>query len=178
MGKSRFSERLINIYSRHDMKAEEINECRDMLLLYRPDDIASYKNYKSLFNKIEWEQERDRILPLLKNTRYIWREIYAEEEMYDSLIKSLQKNCNINSLNRYAGLLQKDYTLELLEMYREEVVLMADGTASRKAYRDWVEILRHMQTFEGGPDVVSEIISDWQTRYRRRKAMMEELKRL
>ena len=63
-------------------------------------------------------------------------------------------------------------------MYRKELDYIARRTVDRKAYRYWVDILRHMQTFDGGVTVVDEIVTKWRIKYKRRKAMMEEVEKL
>ncbi|MCK5758840.1 MAG: SWIM zinc finger family protein [Clostridiales bacterium] len=175
--KSRFSDKLIGIYSRNGMRNEELGERRDMLLLYAPRSISSYMSYKAMFSDDEWEAERSRIFYEIK-ANGSWLQIYAEEKMYDPLVAGLQKDCSINALDRYSDILRADYSEEMLTMYRKELDYIARRTVDRKAYRYWVDILKHMQTFDRGVTVVDEIVTKWRIKYKRRKAMMEELEKL
>ncbi len=176
--KEKFSNMLIGVFSKHGMKTEEVSERKDLFLLYRPSSMDYYRNYKSLFYKLEWAKERDKILSVLKTTEGTWCDIYAEEKMYIELVLSLQKSCTVQSLYKFANLLKKKYTPELLEMFMREINSMAKRTVGRNTYKEWVKVLKYMQKFNGGKEVVAEIIDDWKVRYKRRKAMMEELAKL
>ena len=45
-------------------------------------------------------------------------------------------------------------------------------------FREIVSILRRMEKYPRGKERVSEIASDWKSRYRNRSAMMDELSKL
>ncbi len=39
-------------------------------------------------------------------------------------------------------------------------------------------LLRRMKEIEGGPEIVGKIVTGWQSRYKNRRAMMEEIRKI
>lgn len=74
--------------------------------------------------------------------------------------------------------LKTEYPEQLLKKYRAEVNKMAMRTSDRGTYRQLAALLRRMKKIEGGSAVVEGIAAEWRSRYRNRRAMMEEIKGL
>lgn len=74
--------------------------------------------------------------------------------------------------------MQTIYPKELLEKYETVLKNMAGRASDRKRYQEMVAILRRMQKYPEGKEKVREIVMDWQSAYRNRRAMMDELKKL
>lgn len=55
---------------------------------------------------------------------------------------------------------------------------MASRATDRKRYQEIVAILRRMQKYPEGKEKVRGIVANWQSAYRNRRAMMDELKNL
>ena len=72
-------------------------------------------------------------------------------------------------------MLGKLYPVQILEKYRQQLNEMAERSGDRAKYQTLAEWLRHLKKFDGGEQVVLEILDDWRTCYKRRPAMMEEL---
>ena len=70
------------------------------------------------------------------------------------------------------------YPKALLHKYEIEVKQMASHTSNRNKYREIVYILNRMQKYPGGEEKVDEIRNDWEVRYKNRRAMMDELRKL
>ncbi len=81
-------------------------------------------------------------------------------------------------LMEYEEILKDIYPKELLKKYEYTVKDMATKTTSRTRYREIVSILRRMEKYPGGKELVLEITNDWKSRYKNRTAMMDELSKL
>lgn len=55
---------------------------------------------------------------------------------------------------------------------------MAVHTGDRKSYRQLVGLLRRMKGINGGSQMAKDIAEEWKSKYRNRRAMMEELGKL
>lgn len=63
-------------------------------------------------------------------------------------------------------------------MYRVAVEKEAERASNRSYYRQLVGDLRNMKAITGGDKVVDEIIKKWEVQYKKRTAMLEELRRI
>lgn len=66
----------------------------------------------------------------------------------------------------------------MLQKYKEELNKMAVHTGDRKSYRQLVGLLRRMKGINGGSQMAKDIAEEWKSKYRNRRAMMEELGKL
>ncbi len=105
-------------------------------------------------------------------------ELYKEENLYDRLIVLIGQSPGLDMLQRYENVLKKDYPEELLQKYREELNKMAAHTSDRGRYQQLVALLRRMKKITGGSKAVEEIATQWGSKYRNRRAMMDELGKL
>ena len=92
-------------------------------------------------------------------------------------IGSMEKD-NIRIMQIHEAELLRRYPDQVLEMYAREINRAASYTADRSTYRQWVQTLVHMREMPGGEKVVAEIVAAWRVQYKRRSAMMDELKAL
>ena len=81
-------------------------------------------------------------------------------------------------MQEYESILRKDYPERLLIKYETEVNKMASYTSDRKNYKQLVSLLRRMQKMKGGSKIVEEISEQWRTKYKNRRAMIDELDKL
>ena len=78
----------------------------------------------------------------------------------------------------YEKILKVIYPNELFEKYERVVENMASRTTDRRYYREIVSVLRRMQKYPSGKEKVAKIVVNWQTRYKNRSAMIDELRKL
>lgn len=55
---------------------------------------------------------------------------------------------------------------------------MVIHTTDRKRYRELVDILKQMKKYPNGKKKIDEIVANWISKYKKRRAMMDELRDL
>lgn len=139
-----------------------------------PGKLHLYRELKKQYPPEEWKEKREEVFKNLP--RYVRPdELYKEEKLYDRLLELVMGSPGLNMLQQYEDVLKKDYPGELLQKYKAEVNKMATHTSDRGKYRQLVALLRRMKKITGGSKVVEEIAAEWRSKYRNRRAMMEEL---
>ena len=67
---------------------------------------------------------------------------------------------------------------KILKRYEEVVRKKAAYTSDRSVYQEIADLLKRMQCYPGGEDLVQTLIAEFRSAYRRRPAMMQELDRV
>ena len=101
----------------------------------------------------------------------------CEEKLYDRLWELL-KNTDLHTILGYEDVLLPKYSAEILRKYSEYLNHAAVQASGRKAYQEWVRLLKRMRKIEGGKELSKQIAADWRIRYKNRSAMMDEMKAL
>ena len=71
---------------------------------------------------------------------------------------------------------QDKYPSELLDAYLNVVNNLVLKSGTQKHYRNIVKLLKEMNKIDGGEIIVNRLVKDWNVRYKRRTAMLEEIK--
>lgn len=139
-----------------------------------PGKLHIYKELKKQYSPEEWEEKREEVFEKLP--RYVRPdELYKEEKLYDRLLELVMESQGLNMLQQYEDVLKKEYPEQLLQKYAAEVNKMAVHTGDRSRYRQLVDLLRRMKKITGGAKTAEDIAAEWRSKYRNRRAMMEEL---
>lgn len=104
-------------------------------------------------------------------------QLLCEEKLYDRLWELL-KNTDLHTILGYEDVLLPKYSAEILRKYSEYLNHAAVQASGRKAYQEWVRLLKRMRKIEGGKELSKQIAADWRIRYKNRSAMMDEMKAL
>ena len=142
-----------------------------------PADLGVYHEYRDLFDPENWPTERERLFATLPKGAGL-AALYADEGLYDRVLKLVLEVDNIYLLRAHETELLKRYPDQVLDMYAREINRVARSTADRSTYQQWVLTLQHMREMPGGGKVVEEIVAAWRVQYKRRSAMMDELNAL
>lgn len=164
--------KLKNIY----MKIGDTEKYIDVLwnIIINGRDFKLYNELKNQYTQEEWIEKREILYSMLKNKPII-AEFYNEEKLYDRLLAYVIASRGLYEVNKYIKILSKMYPDKILEKYRYELEIMAENAADRQTYQGWVYILRQMKKIKGGNKVVEAIVEGWKDKYKRRRAMMDEL---
>ena len=168
-----FKEKLKGLYKitgKHEKYHKQLWE-----LVTKYFNIGEYRELKKLYSESEWLSEREKIFKEI-DERHL-PEIYYEEKMYDKLLKIVLKS-SVYLLMKYDDVLGKLYPEEVVGMYEKHLNQTAVQTADRKTYQEWVSILNRMRKFTGGEIAVEKIKADWQVKYKNRRALVDELKKV
>ena len=168
-----FKEKLKGLYritGQHEKYHKQLRE-----LVINDFNIDEYRELKHLYSESEWLSEREKIFK--ETSKQNLPAIYNEEKLYDRLLKIVLKS-SVALLMQYDNVLGKLYPEEVIGMYEKYLNKISTQTADRKAYQDWVSILNRMKKFNGGESAVEKIKDDWKVKYKNRRALMDELKKV
>ena len=83
----------------------------------------------------------------------------------------------LEALMQYAHHLKNSHSEQLIDMYISILIDYAERNIGRKYYEQIARALLCMQELNGGKVAVKQLVEDFRTIYKRRSAMMEELRR-
>jgi hypothetical protein len=173
----KYSIRLKELYKQTEKTKEYEEELWPLLLNYRQENTMLFNELKSLFSKDSWEEKREIVFEKTRDCTNRC-DYYVEEKLFDRLLKTVIEQKGLYYLSQYEKHLEKMYPSELLSKYDLEIKNMADSASNREAYQELVSILRKMQHYPNSAARVKEIVETWKTLFKRRPAMMDELRRL
>lgn len=148
-----------------------------LILKYDKGNLEIFRELKSYYSAAEWKDVREKIFSNLSPYSHI-DILYKEEKMYDRLLKIVQESPGLWLLEQYESVLKECYPDEILQKYRDELNEMAKRASNRKRYKEFAILLRKMKKIKGGTKVVENIVKSWRNIYKRRPAMMDELRGL
>ena len=148
-----------------------------MVYNYNDVSVETFESLKSLYLKEDWIIEREKIFKIAIREKRI-ENLYLKENMLEELFDYITSFHDINKIQRYEDYLKKDFSLELLDIYKKEVLRLVQVTGKRSYYQHIVYLLKRMLTYNEGKIIVKQLIDDWKIRYRNRPAMMQELDKI
>lgn len=80
-------------------------------------------------------------------------------------------------MDRYSPFLRADYPTEVLRFYVQYLVKAAQQATNRNMYRNLMPYLKRLREYPGGAESAKALAESWKTEYKRRPAMMDELKK-
>lgn len=174
---------LLNNYSKQLMelykKANKQVEYKDELLKYIFEEgflnIEHIMQLKAVCEQEEWEAYRERLLAAEISEQVKW-ELLEKEGLYRRLFEKVTENSSIYVLDKYEAVLKKHFPEEVRDVYIRYVNAAMYRASARNLYRDAVEYLKKIRTYPEGERLAQEIADSWKREYKRRTAMVEELK--
>lgn len=148
-----------------------------LVLEYQKGDLDVFNELKALYSDEEWEKQREIIFKEISPYTDV-ADFYELEKLYDRLLQVMLESSNLYTLQAYEEGLIKLYRQELFKKYEVIVLNMATHTSNRKRHQEIVNILKEMQKYPKGKQKVEEIVNEWHSIYRNRRAMMDELSKL
>lgn len=173
----KYSDRLIELYRNTGNIAGYIEELKYNLLNCAQTDTEFFKELKkNILDKEEWNALSDEIIEKNKGRNSVYA-FLNEENRYDQMMDMLEASQNIFVMDKYAKILSKNVPDRVVNFYTEYVVSEMKRVSDRKHYRYLVKYLKTMSFCPNGKEKAKMIAEKWKTEYRRRTALMEELKK-
>jgi len=161
---------------------DEIARLAGMLLI---NDFSM--DYYRLFKKTskDWVNDYQALVNKFEGYDNNLAQIYSEEDEYKSLFLLIKNGfekergyryhySRLGLLERYLDELILYYPDEILSLYREDIYQRAENTG-RNIYEDIAKDLNKMKKLQGGQELVEDIVTDFQKKYKNRPAMQEIL---
>lgn len=171
-----YSQQLIEIYEKRNMQNEYAQELQYQVFECMQRNLEYIKKWKKLYRETEWEKQRERFLQN-KTSLWIRYEFLVEEELFERLIREIQKSNSVSALNQYEKVLKKHLPNEVRDAYVQYVKNEAVWTSDRKAYKSLISYLKKIAKYPDGKRMAQNIADCWKQDYKRRTAMMDELRK-
>ena len=171
---AKYSAQMIEIYEKTDNRESLLKELRDYLYTLRQDDLIYVLKLKAMLTPEEWTAERDRLL----NSETMRSQIYSlleQEQMYEELMQTIEKNTDIYALERYERLLKKSYGQRCLNAYVTHLQDAMGRAYNRKAYWSVIQTLKKVRKYPDGKETAKGLADCWRAKYPRRTSMLDEL---
>ena len=175
---SNYCEQLITIYDKLNMTEEHCKELESYLIQYRQFDLKYYKMLKAeITNEQKWSEIVDRIVEHNPCERLVC-DVLQDEKRYEQLMcKIEQTSGNVELLDRYERVLRKNNPDKVMKIYVKYLSEAVECANDRNKYKHLMSYLKKIAVCSGGGSVAKDIAKAWRQEYKRRSAMMDELKK-
>ena len=140
-----------------------------------------YQVLKSHVPDTEWDSFVDGIVEQMYDAKYTsihhLAALFIQEERWDQLWTLLQDDDALPTLSQYESHLPKAYASDVIEKYGSGIIAFMTDHTGRNHYQQVVTYLKRMLAL-GGREKVSAIIEMLSQKYPRRRALLEELRRI
>ena len=169
--KNELGRKLLRYYQESGNHEKYRETLKKLVLNERMPSMESIRTLRNLYNKEDWVPIREE---LVRKDRYVAKEIFFEEKMYDRLV-NLLKQMPVSEAEPYLHVLQKDYAEDLLEMHISYLYALEERHGSRTLYQEMEKYLHLTASIPGGKKAVYSLMTQWQKKYPTRKAMQQML---
>lgn len=171
---AKYSTQMIEIYEKTNKRELLLKELRDYLYEFRQDDLVYVLKLKATLTPEKWAAERGRLL----NNTTMRSQIYPlleQEQMYEELMQTIEKNADIYALERYERFLKKLYGQRCLNVYVTHLQDAMGRAYNRKAYWSVIQTLKKVRKYPDGKEAAKGLADCWRAKYPRRTSMLDEL---
>lgn len=171
-----YSQKLIELYKQMHMDKEYKEELLFQVFFCGQDNLEPIARLKEVCKPGEWEQNRERLLKC-PSCQSIKLSLLESEKMFDRLLDEVISNGSIYMMDRYEKVLKKAYPDRMRTAYAAYVKSQAENVSDRRRYKELVVYLKKIASYPRGRETACEIAREWRTLYKRRTAMMDELRK-
>ena len=143
----------------------------------RPQQELTYIwRLKGLMEWSEWEETREKIFSS-DSCRWVRLDLMEAECLYGRLSEEVIGSGSIEIMLKYDKALRPLYNSRLKEAWFHLLDKRMSSPTDRGTYREIIRLLKQLAVYPGGEESVKQLVSKWRAEYRRRSAMLDELKR-
>ena len=117
---------------------------------------------------------------IVKKSRYedFVCKLLHEEKRYDELMSKIEQSSNkVGLLDSYEKVLRKSMPERVIKIYSVYLRKAAEMANERKKYKYLMPYLKKISKCDGGKIIAEDIAASWRQEYKRRTAMMDELRK-
>jgi L-rhamnose mutarotase len=173
-----WKKQLLDIFQQTKQHDKYLILLRELFYVSRSEKKRYYQLLKKTIQPEEWATERDSIISRLKKvqrTDPFLYELYVIEQMWDELLSLIKQSFNYSLLKQYDQFLFGKYPEDILKMHTIVCQKFAEQSNSRSNYQELATMMKYVQKFDGGKQIVAQLLVNFRTIYKRRPAMMDEL---
>ena len=172
----KYSLQLISLYNELGKEDEYREELIFQLLHCYQSDLSCYNELKAcIFSEAEWDRLTNLIINASKNI-YFTCDVLNQEKRYEQLMQIIERENSVNLLDKYEKQLRKTHSQRMLRIYANYIIPEMDHANCRKHYRQLVQYLKKIVKCENGKAEAESIARKWRMEYKRRTALMDELR--
>lgn len=172
----KYSLQLISLYKESGKEDEYREELIFQLLHCYQSDLSCYNELKAcISSEAEWDRLTNLIINASKNI-YFTCDVLNQEKRYEQLMQIIERENSVNLLDKYEKQLRKTHSERMLRIYANYIIPEMDHANCRKHYRQLVQYLKKMIKCENGKAEAESIARKWRMEYKRRTALMDELR--
>lgn len=149
----------------------------DVLLNSRQYCLDHVHEFKNKLSPEDWQKFLPRLLDAGTLSGCLL-DLLAEEEMYDRMMTELEKSASLDSILKYAALLQPRFPERLTACFAHNLQLQMNRAYDPKGYRRAVEYLTNLQRLPGGRAAAKAMAEKWRSEHPRRRSMLEALDKI
>ncbi len=173
---SKYSEQLIHIYQKTGQKEEYKKELIYQIFFCKQDNLENIKLLKAECDEEEWNTYQEQIVN--SNSCIGIKLSFLEfEELYERLLETIVESGSIYTLDQYEKILKKKFPDIIRDTYVNYIRKQAERVCYRKAYKGLMTYMKKLVKYPGGKGLADQIAKEWKVIYRRRTAMMDELRK-
>ena len=167
--------RLVELYEEQNDREKLIAELRTMVKTFRQDDTNYAVQLKALLPEQEWIVIREELLQSRLFTPK--NELLFTEGLFNRLLDRIIQSGSVSAMDRYSPFLRADYPNEVKAFYVQYLTAAAKQASDRNMYHNLMPYLKRLYEYPDGVETAKALAESWKTEYKRRPAMMDELKK-
>ncbi|MCI6006175.1 MAG: SWIM zinc finger family protein [Blautia sp.] len=173
----KYSKILIELYE----KTGNIDLLKDELIsqitAYLQNDLEYVLQLKKAVKDAkEWETLINLFIEKAKSKEFKCK-LLASENRLAELLAIILDNNGIFLMEQYETILKKNYSEKIIAFYSEYVLKEADRVSDRNGYKRLMVYLKKIFSCENGKSAAIQIADQWRIQYKRRPAMMDEMRK-
>lgn len=181
----RWIQKKIDIYEKMNDKSSLI-VCNRLMFVGNGGSMEYYHKLKRSVDASEWHLFLAKLIEDTKavssyGIERILPDIYVEEKDFERLytfIYNANRFDRLELVRKYGLKLPSNYASSLLAVFAIDIRDYAERNMGRNYYVQIAEMLHFIKQFKGGEVIVKKLVTEFRDKYKRRPAMMDELRRL
>ena len=137
--------------------------------------LQSEENFSDKYAAEIWAKHHLQVMKQLKKDIRGIDALYAYDGLYDRLLKLSLETDELYYIFKYEDVIRDLAPQEILKRYEGFVRKKSAYTSDRSTYQEIAGLLKKMQGYPSGKELVQTLIAEFRVAYRRRPAMMQAL---
>lgn len=173
----KYSEQLIAIYDKLNMKDKYCQELEEYLINHRQYDLEYYNMLNNaISNEQKWKVIVNRIVGQNPCEQFVCDILKAEKQYEQLMCKIEQSSMCVELVDKYERCLRNNKADRVIKIYVNHLSETVECANDRSKYKHLMLYLKKIATCPGGDLIAKNIADVWRQSYKRRSAMMDELK--
>lgn len=175
----KYSKQLIDIYRNIGKMEPFCKETIFYLESFWQYDLAYVNALKPhIQDKEEWSKIIDGIVEKNTHGDFVCNLLSAEKR-YEQLMSKIENSFDkVRLLDVHEKALRKKYPDRVIKIYKDYLKQTAEVANQREKYKGLIVYLKRISKCSGGDQVAKEIAEEWRRVYKRRTAMMDEMRKI